>query len=819
MFRNYLTVALRTMRRNKAFTAINILGLSIGISASLVIFLIVQYHFSFDRFEKDSDRIYRVVTETNSAGDIGYNQGAPSPLAAAVEKEVSGVDLTVPFHEWNGEPNVLVTDSIGKPALFRGQQSIIFSVPGFFDLIPFDWIAGSPSQMKEPYRVVLTESRAGVYFPGVKPADIIGKRITYDDSITVTVTGIVKDLSHKSAFTYKEMVSQATLVAAKIDRNYLMNEWGGLTSSSLLFVKLKENTPAANVEKELNGIYQKYKPKLPANEDYKMQLSLQPLGQMHFDPNYPALLSEQARLSTLSGLAAIAAFLLLLACIDFINLSTAQASRRAKETGVRKTLGGSRKQLAFQYLSETFVVTLSATLLSLVLLPVLLNIFSDFIPSDLPSNLWHQPMLIAFLALLVVVVSALSGLYPALVLSGYKPALVLKNQAFTDDGSSRKAWLRKGLTVSQFFIAQVFVMVTVLSVKQIHYMINKDMGFRKEAIVSIRVPVAWTSEGFSKTDRKRFVMLEKFRALTGIQRTSLSSAVPASNGFMSQTLEYVGDDKKSTIVNPLLQFADSNYLSLFHIPLLAGRRLEGDTTKEYLVNETLMRQLGFQHPRDLLNKKLGGLPIVGVVGDFNQQSLRTKISPLMLSANIYGSFNVSVALNPQAPGSDSWKRTISQMEKIFKSLYPETDFSYEFFDESIARFYRDEQNISRLLSWATGLAIFISCMGLLGLVMFTTTQRVKEIGVRKVLGASIGQIVSLLSTDFVILVLIAFAMATPVAWWAIHQWLGSYAYRTEVSWWVFAGSGLGLLLLALLTLSIQTIRAASANPVNSLRTE
>ena len=353
-----------------------------------------------------------------------------------------------------------------------------------------------------------------------------------------------------------------------------------------------------------------------------------------------------------------------------------------------------------------------------------------------------------FLLILTLLVTILAGFYPAMILSKFKPVLVLKNQAYSGTATSRKAWLRKGLTVSQFLIAQFFCMATLITVKQINYLLTRDMGFKKDAIIEVSTPFFR-----SNADHRRFLLLDEIKQLPGIQIASIGSDAPSSSGWFTRNMKYK-DGKKEIQTDVRQKSGDTNYLSLYHINILAGRNIEqSDTTREYLVNETYLHILGFQKPAEILNRQVNDRLIVGVIADFNQESLHAPVKPLAFSSELNHCFRIHVGLRPQQMAGD-WKTSIAAIEKSFKKFFPEEDFNYEFVDESIAKFYKSEQNISHLLKWSTGLAIFISCMGLLGLVMYTTNLRIKEIGIRKVLGASVSHIVSILSKDFIRLVLL-----------------------------------------------------------------
>jgi predicted permease len=823
MIKNNFIVALRNFWHNKVISLINIFGLAIGISAALVIYLIVGYDFSFDKFEKDRDRIYRIVSDFSFSGEAYHNSGVPFPMGDAVQKEVTGIDNSTAFFLYQNPKVIVKTQNTAKTVTYKKQPNVVFADNYYFTFLPYQWLAGSPkTALKDPFQVVLTESRAKEYFPGIAPAQVIGREITYNDSVRTTVSGVVKDLKKITDFTFKDFISLATIPVTGLKNNMGADSWESTNSASQFFIKLSSGTQPAQIERQVETIKNKYRDKdQQDNPNNITTYNLQPLRDIHFNSDYDFFDQRLAHKPTLYGLLLVALFLLLLGCINFINLTTAHASQRAKEIGIRKTLGSSKPQLIFQFLSETLLLTLAATALSVAFTPLLLKIFSDFIPKELHFNLLQQPQLLLFLFLLVIIVSLLSGFYPALILSGYKPVLVLKNQAYTDTGKTRKAFLRRTLTVSQFLIAQVFIMATLVVSKQIQYSLNKDMGFKKKAIVYFYVPVNFSN--FNKPDKKRFVLSDKLKSIPGIAKISLAGAPPASNSIMSDNVKYK-DGKKEISTDVYFKYADPNYISLYQMKLLAGKNLQAsDTAKEFIINETYAHILGFQHPQDAVGETLDWngktVPVAGVIQDFNQRSLHEPIKPIALTAAANNHFTFHIALQPLAEDGNSWKTTIRKMQNAFKEVYPDDDFDYHFFDESIAEFYKSEQNISRLLTWATGLAILISCLGLLGLVMYTTNNRLKEIGVRKVLGASVSQIVLLLSVDFIRLVLIAFVIAAPIAWWAMNRWLDNFAYRTSVSWWIFVLSLLSIGFASVITLSIQTIKAAMANPVKSLRTE
>jgi putative ABC transport system permease protein len=821
MIKNYFKIAFRGFWKHKLFTLINIIGLSIGISAALVIYLIVYYDLTFDKFHKDGDRIYRVVSDFSFQGEQGHNSGVCGPLAGAIKSQATGVEAVAPFFTFS-QPDVSIHGKGNVPVKFKKQDNVVIASPEYFKIFHYKWLAGSSkSALNAPNQVVLTSEQAKKYFSSIPYNQMIGKVVTYD-TIKTTVTGIVQTITDNTDFTFQDFISYSTgAVNNDLKGQLQLTEWESTNSASQLFIRLSPTATAAHIEKQLNQILKKKSPPKPSDKGNTHGFSLQPLSELHFDEKYGSFDNGHIASKTmLYGLSAIALFLLILGCINFINLTTAQSTQRAKEIGIRKTMGSSRKQLIFQFLSETFFITLIAVVISVVLTPVILKLFADFIPKDIKVD-FLQPNLILFLMLLTVTVSVLSGFYPAIMLSGYKPVLVLKNQANSHSSKTRNAWLRKSLTVTQFIIAQFFIMATVLVSKQIYYAIHKDLGFKKDAIIVINSP--WKNRSPSRNQ----VFLNKLHSIPQVQLVSVGGAPPSSGNTNSTEVTYM-DGKKEVKTDVQLKFADENYIRLYKIKLLAGRALKkGDTSKFVVINNTYARILGFRSPHEAIGKMLNHfngpktLQVVGVAADFYQTSLHTPIKPLAIyiGNTTWQTGTFHIALKPQTANGNDWKTAIASMEKSWKEVYPDDDFDYHFFDETIAKFYETEQHTSTLLTWATGLSIFISCLGLLGLAIYTTNQRTKEIGVRKVLGASVAQIVTLLSTELVWLILLAFVIVSPLAWWAMNKWMQEFADRTTISWWIFALSGAGMLLAAVFTSGFQTVKAAIANPVKSLRSE
>ncbi|WP_345948230.1 ABC transporter permease [Mucilaginibacter sp. PAMB04274] len=819
MLKNYFRTAVRSLLKNKVFTLINIVGLAIGISAAIVIYLVVQYDFNFDKAHPNGDRIYRVVSNFNFQGMQGYNSGVPAPLGEAVASQVTGLAQAAPFFMYDYNTKVSITGSQPQPAVFKKQKQIILTDGSYFKLIKYKWLAGSANQsFKQPYKVVLTQSRAKLYFPNLNNASIIGKIITYNDSVKVTVSGIVEDLEQTTDFTFHDFISLATAIHNKnLLPNYYSHDWNNTSSSDQLMIKVSKNASVKQVEKQVNDIY--YQNSANKKMSRTQSFALQPLADIHFNANYDNFDQRIANKKVLYGLLGVAAFLLILGCINFINLNTAQSAQRAKEIGIRKTIGGTRRQLIGQFLTETLLLTLAATLVSALLAGYLLQVFSDFIPADVTYAMMFTPRVFGFLVALIIIITLLSGLYPAMVMSDYQPIEIIKNQRGATAGKGNKHYLRKGLTVAQFVIAQFFVMGTLLVSSQIHYLLNKDLGFKKDALLYVQAPYSKMNTNLEQ------VFVNKLRAIPQISQISLGSEPPSSSSTMSTHMTY-RDGKKETETVVYLKYGDQNFFNIYGLTLLAGRSPQmRDTSSGIVINETYAKELGFSKPDNVVGRYIESngnhLQIVGVVKDFHQVSLRAPILPLALATNGQRNYNrvVHMALRFGTDGSKLWPKAIRQIEKAWNEVYPGEDFEYNFVDDTIANFYKAEQNTGRLLNWATGLSVFISCLGLLGLAIHTTSQRTKEIGIRKVMGATISQIVTILSFDFVKLIVLAFVIAMPIAWYALNQWLQSFAYHTSLSLWLFVGTIGVTISIALLTMSLQTVKAALVNPVKSLRSE
>jgi ABC-type antimicrobial peptide transport system permease subunit len=810
MIRNYLTVAFRTLLRNKFHSAINITGLAIGISACLIIYLIVNFELSFNKGIADYDRIYRIHSKFTGTFS-GLNRGAPTAIAPYIRNNFSGVEQVALFFCFGSKVEIPTTTKSKK---LEKQEAVAITGSDYFQVInAYHWIIGSPDVLQKPYQTVLTQSQARKYFGDLELTHILGKEVIYRDSLVTYVAGIVSDLPFNTDFSFTDFISAPTIEASWLKKKYDLENWTSTNSSTQVFVKTTAGATHQTLLDQLPQLTKIYDEK--SSWDATNTFNVQPLSDLHFNSETGIFdFSRNAtHLPTMITLIFVAILLLVIAAINFINLETAQAIRRAKEVGVRKVLGSSQGRLIIQFLSEGLLLTLIAIVVALPLTEVGLNSFKEFVPEGVTLNLKD---VLPFLLLAVIFIGLLASAYPAFVLSSFKPALVLKNQTSSSDPRSRSAFLRKTLIVFQFSFAQVLIIGTLVVGWQIRYMLNKDLGFKKDAVIYFNTP--WWEDA-SKTQ----VFTNEIASISEISELSMSNDPPSSNGWSSQSVK-LNNGKEEISVNAFRKFGDSNYLNFYGIELIAGRNLQpSDTVKEYLINETLMKAFGFAKPEDALGKLIAQgerkFPIVGVVKDFHTKSLHDAIDPVMMANEIkdFTCFNIRLTAAQQT--GDQLKAGLDKIETAWKKVYPDVPFEHHFLDETIKNFYQTEQRTAKLANTAMGLAIFISCLGLFGLASFTATQRTKEIGIRKVLGASVQQIVMLLSRDFILLVILAFVISLPIAWFAANEWLNGFSYRTTINAWMFGLTVLTAILVAFITVSFQTVRAANANPVESLRNE
>ncbi len=815
MLSNYLKITLRQLWRNRLFTGLNVFGLSIGMAACWLIFQMASYELSFDKDHPHADRIYKIVSLFDFEGKQSGNAGVPRPLAEAVRKEVGGVEIVAGTYRAY-VTSLQVPQAMGKPTVFEDIDQVIATTGDYFELVPYNWLAGdAANQLIKPNQVVLTKSRAERYFPNQTPAQIMGKTLMYWDTMAVEVTGIVADLGRSTSFTDQEFLSLATIRKGKVAKEFT-EAWGNTNSDDQLYFMADATAESGQLSEKINDLAYKYSAaefKKWGGGSRKHQLL--PLKEVHFGINF-ADSNRKANRPVLYGLLGLAMFLLVLAIINYVNLSTAQLPQRAKEIGIKKTLGSPRMQLIASFLGESALVTLLACGLAYGWTLLFRSSFGNLLPEGIAlyQNPWQT---LGFVVLLIVVVSLLSGWYPSVLISRFQPVQVLRGQLSFSIGKNRFT-LRKSLIVFQFVVAQAFIIGSLIWNQQLNYALTADLGFKREAILTVQIP--WKLSQNPIYQEKHFALKQEFKRISEVGAVSLGNP-PFNQSFSSNLHNYKG--KKGEVErNVYRKYVDTSLIDLYGMKLLAGRNLQpSDTVIEYVINATAAREFGFASPQEAVGKYLfedgKPIPIVGVVGDFHTASFNQKIQPLAMMTDKHhlGNFNIKMASGNPA----DWQMGIQKMEKLWKQTYPNASFDYTFYDDMIEQFYSSERNTARIVNLATIIAILISCLGLFGLATLTAFQRTKEIGVRKVLGASVASIVALLSKDFLKLVLIAIVIASPIAWYAMTWWLQDFAYKIDIEWWVFALAGLLAVGIALLTVSFQSVKAALMNPVKSLRSE
>jgi putative ABC transport system permease protein len=812
MLRYYLLLAWRIMKRQKVYTAINILGLATAVCASLVIYLVTSYDLSFDRFHKDEDRIFRIT------GEVQRLNGE-TEFANSVIPDVAGIETAIPG--FAAKAAIYHYDATIKPGTAENTQTfnsdhVIVTAPDYFKIFDYEWLAGNPLiALKEPNSVVISEKRAKVYFGETDPSLVTGRTLIYNDSLNMTVTGVIRDWTGNTDLPYTDFISLATAKNPFLKKDVPATDWSGLRPhGTMAFVKLDKNTTATRV----NQLLSSYLSQHPNAGFYGklIKLQLQSIKDLHFTKEYNRADDgdnfRKAYLPSLYMLIGIAVFILTLAMVNFVNLSTALSIKRSKEIGMRKVLGVNRKGLAMQLFTETFLFTAFAVVIACLFVNPVMGLFSNYIPHGISFSLNNAGVLI-FLIALTIITTFFAGIYPARVMSSLVPVLSLKG--ISNPVSSNNTGLRKGLIVFQFTISLIFIIATLVINEQIEYMRSKDKGFKTDAILTVN---NWGAD-----HKKMQVVAQMVKNVAGVEHAILQGDAPMGFAERSNFFKYRGKAEGEAEV--IVKTGDDHFIPFYNIRLIAGRNLvQSDSATEVIVNEAMARKMGYRNPAECIGEVLYGqdnktIPIVGVVADFHMGSFHAPIRPMVIQHVPQWETSMAVSVASTDKNMAETRKIIAGIEKQWKKVFPDSDFNYVFLDESIGWLFEKEQQAAWLINAATIITIFLSCMGLFGLAMYTAQTRKREIGIRKIVGASVLDITSMLTKDFGKLIVLATAIATPVAWLIMNQWLEDFAYRIHISIWVFAAAMIIALAFAMITVSYQSIKAALANPVKNLRTE
>ena len=728
--------------------------------------------------------------------NTSYRTGVAFPVTASLRTnfpQLANAGAIMP----DGNVQVIIRDK-GAAKKFREDQGIFFAEPQFFDMFTFPMAAGEyRNSLKMPGNVLLTQSWADKYFGHWQTA--IGKTFTMDGT-PVKVTGILKDMPANTDFPIKAVLSYITL-----SKYADMNNWGNLNDGNYCFIQLKEGDSPQRFIRQLDQFTNQYIK--PVNPGYF--LSIQPLNEIHYDARYGTFGGRVFSKDLILALSTIGIFLLVVACVNFINLSTAQAVNRAKEVGVRKVMGSNRRQLIMQFLGEAALVSFFALLIALAVALVAIPAVNNLLDIHLTASALYRNNMPFLIVSTLAAVIFLAGFYPAFLLSGFNAARVLKGMFSVGQGGIS---LRRGLVVFQFVTAQVLIIATLVVASQMSYFNTADMGFNRKAVLTAQFP--GDSVGFAS----QAVLRNELMRVPGVEKISFGMGAPIGGGWFTD-LRTPGYTRKEPEMVVAIKMNDTSFFNLFNLQFVAGRPYNNsDTAREFVVNENISRKLGYRDPQQAIGKLISvngwKRPIAGVVKDFHISSLRDSMLPLVLTSNKRTYSVASIQLNlAQA------KPVIASMQKLWDKYYPDFTFSYSFLDQDIAAYYKQETQLSQLYQLFAVVAIFISCLGLYGLVTFMAVQRRKEIGVRKVLGAPVSAILILLSREFTLLVGIAFLIAAPIAWYVMYNWLQQYAYHIKLGPAIFAITIIGSIMIAWATVGYTAIKAALANPAKSLRDE
>ncbi|MGN6638701.1 MAG: ABC transporter permease [Mucilaginibacter sp.] len=802
MLRNYIKTAIRSLKKNLGFTTINVLGLSVGLATCLLIVFYVVDELSYDRYNTKADRIYRVTVEAMLNGHGGTYATTEGPLEAALKDNFPEIEKVTRLIDNNGLAVSPSKFSIRKGSANIQEKKVVYTESSLFDVFTLPMVNGDPkNSLDDPHTAVITENTAKKYFG---KTDVVGQVLTINDTSLYRITGVIKDVPLQSHFNYDFFLSFSTLPES---------HWKGWGYSGVHnYLLLRPGTNIKSLESRIAQLEIKNSPVNPgtwaAGGNY-FRTKLTPLLAIHLRSNAELELDKGGSIQYVYIFSFIAVIILLIACVNFMNLSTARSSNRAKEVGVRKVLGSARKNLIAQFLTESTFVTLVSAFIAIALAILLLPLFNQVSGKQLgftPQSLvWLVPSLVA----IVLVVGFLAGSYPAFYLSGFQPIQVLKGKL---SAGFKNSFLRSSLVVFQFGISIALIICTLVIYNQLNYIHNKSLGFDRDQVLVIKNTNVLGKQAAS--------LKQELKQMPGVVNATMSLYQPTGDDRMKTGLF---PDRQIDVKKDILSefwSVDEDYINTMGLKLVAGRNFSKDMasdTSAIIVNEAFVEKFGQKDP---LNKFIyrdsygvQQFHIIGVIKNFNFESLRDKISPLVL---VYSPDNGAISVKVKTADLSG---LVSRIEDKWKQFSPNQQFTYSFMDQDFDATYRSEQRLGTLFISFSTLAILIACLGLFGLAAYAAEQRTKEIGIRKVLGASVSGIVGMLSMDFIRLVLISILIASPLAWYFMNKWLQDFTYRTEFHWWILAIAGVVAVLIAFVTISFQSIKAALANPVRSLRSE
>lgn len=801
MLTNYLKIALRNLRKNRAYAFINVTGLALGMGCALLIFALVRYHYQTDRHHRYYSRIYQFTSKFITPNGESSTRGIPYPFGQALRNDHPTIERVAMLEEWYA-PLIVVPVANGTDRKIKDNQHAgAFVEPAYFRIFDYTWLAGGPDDLRQPGTVVLSADMSRKCFGTT--ANVLGRTVQLDARIPARVVGVFADYKDNTDLAYPVMASWGSLKDLRGTRPE-DEPFNNFNSSTHCFALFSDRFTAADWNRQYLSFVKKYNPKGAKETSYPAI----PFSSMHLSPDFGGV-SRGLLLSLL----AIGFLLIGTASINFVNLATAQALRRAREVGVRKVLGSTQGQLFWQFMSETALIVLVALLLAVGIFRYGQTLAHTYLHGVFQFTFYFSPSVLGWLVLLVVGVILLAGSYPALILAGFRPVTALAGRLTTQQAGGFS--IRRGLVVAQFAISQMLIIGLVVVANQLSYIQEKDLGFRKDAILTVNLPNL-PAQDLSKMSTFRNLAT----ALPEVGKLSYSMSGPPQSSWVSKTKVRFDTRPLEEPYTPQQTWIDADYIGLYGLKLVAGRNLQpADSAREVLINQTFMQRLGFTRPADVVGKfihKAGFAPleIVGVLKDYNQSDLKERIDPLFLTTYASGFYSANIQLS-----STNYAQALKQIEKAYNQVYKDSFFEPSFVDEQIQNTYQQEQTMGRLINFFAGVALLIGCMGLYGLVLFMVAQKTKEIGVRKVLGASVGSILWLFNQEFTRLILLAFLLSVPMAWWIMQSWLQDFQYKITLGPGIFLLSLVATAFIAFLTVSYQSVKAARMNPVKSLRSE
>ncbi|WP_299903058.1 ABC transporter permease [uncultured Aquimarina sp.] len=793
MIRNYFKIAWRNLWRRRGFTFINITGLSIGMTASFLMLLYVSFELSYDNFHSKTDNIYRVVADIKTPSDNIEANITAWAVPPNLEKDFPEITSAVRINDLNM--------IVRKDDLKFKETNAIAADSSFFSVFDFELVQGNPKEvLKKQFSIVLSETTAKKYFGNQNP---VGKSLKItEEGFNSVVTGVMKDFPENSHI-QADMILSLTTFTQNLDKE-LDTRWGSYDAAA--YVLVNPNTNIDQLTSKFPAFLEKHSGEFMKQSKMFVTLHLEPLKTLYLQSTRGG--TGGGSMTNVYIFSIIAIFILLIASINFINLTTARSVERAKEVGIRKVMGAEKQQLSLQFIGESIITCLIAFCITTVLTMLILPFFNDIAGKVISQGLFSNYSNIFKLFGISLAIGIFAGIYPSIVLSSFKPIQVLKGNFST---GGKGVLLRKSLVIIQFTISIILITGTIIIYNQMEYMRNQELGFNKDQLLILE----------AESSTSQLALKNAISNISGVKFTSLGSSVPGG-GNSSAYSEIENKSGDLQIANLDLYFVDHDYIPQFDLEILAGRAFSkdfaSDSTKAMIINEETVKLLGYSDPQNAIGAKFKQWgregQVIGVIKNFHFNSLHDQIGPLTMRMETNRNDLITVKL-----ASNNMKQTIGEIEKLWESFLPEQPFDYYFLDDAFNEQYESEERFGNLFLYFASLAILISCLGLLGLAAYSTLQRKREIGIRKVIGASVSEIVNLLSKDFLKLVMIAFAIASPIAWYVMHNWLQNFAFRIDIQWWMFLLSGGSAILIAIFTVSFHAVKASLSNPVNALRTE